>query len=109
MSILKTLRERKTLLNVAELAKLLCVTEATVQRWGRKRQIPTIRIGDVIRFCPEKLADWIESQGVTITGGVSALFRRARAAEDSDFKLRWQDLGNIDPANKGPHDPEQKK
>ena len=101
MSIIKTLRERETPLSVAELAKLLDVTEATVQRWGRKRQIPTIRIGDVIRFDPEKLADWIELQWATTIGGVSTLFRRPRAPEDYS-ELRWEDLGELTPERTPP-------
>jgi excisionase family DNA binding protein len=63
MSILKTLRERAGPLDVKELAELLDVTEATVQRWVRRRQIPAIRIGDVIRFDPAILADWMAKQG----------------------------------------------
>ena len=110
MAIIKTLRERKTLLSVAELAQLVDVTEATVQRWGRKRQIPTIRIGDVIRFDPEKLVDWIELQWATTIGGVSTLFRRPRGEDDySDFKLRWEDLGELAPEHKGPDDPGRKE
>jgi excisionase family DNA binding protein len=62
MSILSKLRDRTEPLNVAELAKLLDVTAATVQRWVRRYQVPAIRIGDVIRFDPGMLADWIELQ-----------------------------------------------
>ena len=62
MSILKKLRERTEVVNVAELARLLNVTEATVQKWARQKQIPCIRIGDTIRFDGAMLADWIELQ-----------------------------------------------
>jgi excisionase family DNA binding protein len=95
MSIIKALRERIDPLNVSELAKLLDVTEATVQRWARKRQIPSIRIGDVIRFDPAMLADWIELQSATTRGFVT-LFLQPRAAEDpSEFQMRREDLGEL--------------
>jgi excisionase family DNA binding protein len=97
MSILKTLRRRAEPLNVVELAKLLDVTEATVQRWVRRRQIPSIRIGDVIRFDPNMLADWIELQATTTRGGLVTLFLQPRAAEDpSEFQMKKQDLGELD-------------
>ena len=63
MSILKNLRGRTLPLNVRDLAELLDVTEGTIQRWVRRRQVPAIRVGDVIRFDPGMLADWIELQG----------------------------------------------
>ena len=51
MSILKMLRESTEPLTVAEVAGLMAVTAATVQRWVRNRQIPFIRIGGVLRRC----------------------------------------------------------
>ena len=63
MSILKNLRGRTAPLNVKYFAALLEVTTGTVQRWVRLRQVPAIRVGDVIRFDPGMLADWIELQG----------------------------------------------
>ena len=62
MSILKNLRERTAPLNVRDLAELLDVTEPTIQRWVRRHQVPAIRVGDVIRFDPGILADWVELQ-----------------------------------------------
>lgn len=81
MSIPKTLRERSEPLNVSELAKLMNVTEATVQRWVRKRQIPSIRIGDVIRFDPTFLADWFELQAA-VTKRSFTISLSPRAEED---------------------------
>jgi hypothetical protein len=54
----------------------------------RRRQIPSIRIGDVIRFDPNMLADWIELQATTTKGFVT-LFLQPRAPEDpSEFQMR---------------------
>lgn len=97
MSILKKLRGRTEPLNVSELAQLLSVTEATVQRWARRRQIPTIRIGDVIRFDPAMLADWIELQAAC-TRPLANIFLYPRAeADPSDFQVRREDAGELDP------------
>jgi excisionase family DNA binding protein len=88
MSIIKVLRERTDALNVAELAKLLRVSDATVQRWGRQRLIPAIRVGDTIRFDPEMLADWMESQA----------FPSPRAPGDpNEHEMSWQDMGELAP------------
>jgi len=97
MSIITVLRERSEPLNVSELAKMLNVTEATVQRWGRKRQIPCIRIGDTIRFDPGILADWIELQTARTHPIVNLLLHPRPAADPCDFQMRWEDLGELDP------------
>ena len=93
MSILKNLRGRTAPLNVKDLAELLDVTEATIQRWVRRRQEPAIRVGDVIRFDPGMLADWIELQAALSQRYQDGLYRfiRARnhALEESEQKS-WQ-------------------
>ena len=67
MSILKKLREQTRPLGVKEIAELFDVSEATIQRWVRGREVPAIRIADTIRFDPGILADWIEQR--SIAGG----------------------------------------
>jgi excisionase family DNA binding protein len=90
MAILKKLRERSEPLTVAELAKLLLVTEGTVQKWARLKQLPCIRIGDTIRFDGAMLADWIELQATCTLP--------PRASENpEDHEMRWTDLGQIVP------------
>jgi excisionase family DNA binding protein len=84
MSILKMLREKDEPLTVSDIAGLMTVTAATVQRWVRNRQIPFIRVGDVLRFDGEMLADWIEKEG--------ACNQHPRAPED-DCQIRWAELG----------------
>ncbi|PYX40128.1 MAG: hypothetical protein DMG83_27240 [Acidobacteria bacterium] len=100
MSILKKLRERTEPLNVSELAQLLAVTEATVQRWARRRQIPTIRIGDVIRFDPAMLADWIEFQAACTRPPVSIFLAPRAEGDPSEFQVRREDAGELDPEYK---------
>ena len=97
MSILKKLRERIEPLNVAELATLLNVAEGTVLRWVRTKQIPAIRIGNVIRFDAALLADRIELQGV-FTHPIIRVSLHPREAENlADSRLRWEDLGELAP------------
>lgn len=97
MSMLKKLREREEPLNVGELAILLSVTEATIQRWVRNRQIPCIRIGDTIRFDPTMLADWLEPQAACTERSASVFLHRRPAGDPSDYQMRWQDLGELAP------------
>lgn len=64
MSILKKLREQTRPLGVKEIAELFDVSEATIQRWVRRGEIPAIRVSDTIRFDPGILADWIEQRSI---------------------------------------------
>jgi len=96
MSILRKLREQTKALNVKELAQLLRVTESTILRWVRKRQIPAIRVGDVIRFDPSVLADWIELQSVVSQRHqdyINRLIRQSDARGACDYQIRWEELG----------------
>jgi len=96
MSILKNLRGRTAPLNVKDFAELLNVTEGTIQRWVRRNQVPAIRVGDVIRFDPGMLADWIELQAAAsqrYQDGINRLIRmRDRALEDKSFQITRDDV-----------------
>jgi excisionase family DNA binding protein len=97
MSILKNLRGRTSPLNVKDLAELLDVTESTIQRWVRRHQVPAIRVGDVIRFDPGMLADWVELQAAAsqrYQDGINRLIRmRDRTVEDKSFQITREDVG----------------
>jgi len=97
MSILRNLRGRTAPLNVKDFAELLDVTEGTIQRWVRRNQVPAIRVGDVIRFDPGMLADWIELQAAAsqrYQDGINRLIRmRDSALEDTSFQITREDLG----------------
>lgn len=97
MSIIQALRERSELLNVSELAALLRVAEDTIQGWARRRQIPTIKIGKIIRFDGKMLADWVELQGAC-THPIVTVFLHPRAPGDpADFRMLTSDLGPFAP------------
>ena len=60
MSIITKLRDRDQPLNVKDLADILEVAESTIQAWVRKSFIPFIKIGNIIRFDPVIMADFME-------------------------------------------------
>ena len=60
MSIIEQLRARTEPLTVREIAVLLGVSPATIQRWVRGGELPAIRISDTIRFDGDTLAKWLE-------------------------------------------------
>ena len=108
MSILENLRGRTAPLNVKDLAELLDVTEGTIQRWVRRRKLPAIRIGDVIRFDPGMLADWIELQAASSQRYQDGLYRFIRArdhaleeSEHKSFQVAREDVGEV-PSGRNP-------
>lgn len=96
MSIIKKLRERTEPFNVSDVANLLSVTEATVQRWARQAQIPCIRIGDTIRFDPIVLADFIDLQAAFTRMSARYLHPRP-AGNPDDYQMKWEDLADLNP------------
>jgi excisionase family DNA binding protein len=108
MSIIQFLREKTELLNVAELAALLRVAEDTVQGWARRQQIPSIRVGNTIRFDGNMLADWVEIQGACVHPIIRPFLHPRPAADPSEFQMTWEDLGELapkefrNPANRQP-------
>lgn len=97
MSILKKLRERIDPMNVSELAKLLNVTESTILRWVRTRQIPAIRIGDVIRIDGAMLADRIELEEVCNQPNAARFLHPRAPGNPEDYQMKWEDLGALVP------------
>jgi excisionase family DNA binding protein len=95
MSIIKALREKAEPITVAELAALLRVTEDTVQRWARQRQIPSIKIGKIIRFDGAMLADWVELQGACTHPIIQPFLHPRAPANPEDFQMKWTDLGEL--------------
>ena len=94
MSIIKKLREQTEPFTVSDVANLLSVTASTIQRWARQGQIPSIRIGDTIRFDPSMLADFIDLQAACTR--MSARFLHPRpAGNPEDYQMKWEDLGEL--------------
>jgi excisionase family DNA binding protein len=97
MAILKVLRGKAELLTVAELAALLRVAEDTVQGWARRQQIPSIRVGKVIRFDGHMLADWVELQGAATHPVIRPFLHPRPLADPSEYQMTWEDLGELAP------------
>ena len=57
------------LMTANELAEYLGVTSDTIYRKARTGEIPSIRIGRLLRFSRETIETWLR-QGATHTGGV---------------------------------------
>lgn len=49
------------LLNIDQLAELLCVRERHVRRLVQERRIPYIKWGHLIRFDPAEVKHWIDA------------------------------------------------
>lgn len=110
MSNIQKLREHPDALNVREVAVMLRVSEATIQKWVRKGTLPAFRAGDTIRFNPRALADWIEMRQIEAqerlrnsidryTKTVLKRFKPERALSSKDAASRKLDRSKKD---KGP-------
>ena len=97
MAIIQVLREKTELLTVAELAALLRVVEDTIQGWARRRQIPCIRVGNVIRFDGGVLADWVELQAACTHPIIRPFLHPRSPGNPDDFQMKWTDLGELAP------------
>jgi|ERR1700729_4293341 len=97
MSIIQALRERSELLNVAELAALLRVAEDTVQGWARRQQIPSIKVGKIVRFDGTMLADWVELQGIATHPMTPPFLQPCAPGNPDDFQMKWTDWGELAP------------
>ncbi len=59
------------LLDIAQLAERLGVTERFVRRLVEERRIPFLKIGKFVRFHPDDVERWIAHQRVTQTASGS--------------------------------------
>lgn len=50
------------LLNPQEAAELLGVKVCTVYTWSYRRQIPSQKVGKLLRFSPAELQKWLKEQ-----------------------------------------------
>lgn len=58
-----------TLISIDEVAEHLGVTVRHVRRLVAERRIPYLKWGHLLRFDPEELSDWLESQRVEAWSG----------------------------------------
>jgi excisionase family DNA binding protein len=60
--IANALRQRTTVMTVVEVAKLLQISEQTVYRYAQRGLIPALHFGDIVRFEPTQVADWLTTK-----------------------------------------------
>ncbi len=48
------------LITVKELSELTSIKEATIYLWAAKGDIPHYKIGQLVRFNPKEVEDWLE-------------------------------------------------
>jgi excisionase family DNA binding protein len=60
--ILEILQERKTVMNIHEVATLLGLSQSLIYRMAAANQIPSVRFCGALRFDPSELADWYRGQ-----------------------------------------------
>ena len=71
-------------LSVREVAQLLGVTEKTVHRWLREKEIPTHKLHDQYRFNRVEIQEWAAARGMKLSPGVVG----AEGAPDARSSLR---------------------
>lgn len=59
----------RPLLNAAEVAAWLNITEARVYELARGKILPAVRMGRQVRFDPVRVEAWINSGGEALPGG----------------------------------------
>jgi len=56
--------EYETLLNVAQVARMLGLSAATVRKWVLTRYIPYRKMGRAVRFSAREIQEWAKSRCV---------------------------------------------
>jgi predicted DNA-binding transcriptional regulator AlpA len=72
-TIAATLRERSSLMDTAEIAGLLQARKETILRYMREGKLPApIKVGDLIRWDPKTIADFLEADKPDLAKQVAA-------------------------------------
>ncbi len=53
-------------LGVAEAAKILGCTPKTLRVWVSQRRVPHVKIGKLVRFRPQDLADYLDQHQIPV-------------------------------------------
>lgn len=64
MEIIEQIEEREGVMTVEDLAAILNCSSKTLYKRIKKGKLPTIRIGSLIRLCPQTVAEWLRSRSV---------------------------------------------
>ena len=61
-NLIDELKERQTLMDTREVSQLLNCATATVCNYAKSGLIPSVHVGDLLRFCPRALAAVLEKE-----------------------------------------------
>lgn len=61
--------ENLGMLTIGDLSFLIQVPEKTIRDWVYKRQIPFKKVGNLIRFVPTEIHQWIEERSTHVDRG----------------------------------------
>jgi len=64
MGIIDQIEQREGAMTVEELALILNCSNKTLYRTIKKGKLPSIRIGSLIRLCPQTVAEWLRSRSM---------------------------------------------
>ena len=67
------------LLSAEEAANLLTIHSVTLLRWAREGKVPSVRMGRRVAFRASRLNAWLESNGYTNDGILTATTERMAA------------------------------
>lgn len=64
LSITDRVRSAENALTAQQVAALLNISPKTVFKLAKAGRMPAFRIGTAVRFCPKKLADYLDRQSL---------------------------------------------
>lgn len=62
MTTVQELRSMRSLLNVRQVATIMCVCTTTVRRYSASGKLPHVRFGNRLRFDPSVVANYFEGR-----------------------------------------------
>jgi excisionase family DNA binding protein len=74
----------KQYLNIAELSERLRVKRSTVYAWAEQGKIPHLKLGRLLRFDPDKIEVWLQTQERESKPQLRVQRRRRRGSDHVD-------------------------
>jgi excisionase family DNA binding protein len=76
--------KREELMTVAEVAKILRVTEATILRWVQRGQLGAVRLdGGGLRFIPAVFVGWVKARELATQHDIDEMYKLFSTDNDS--------------------------
>jgi len=65
MTLAEVVEQKKEAMRVEDVARILDISIKQIYKMAAKRQIPSIKIANCVRFDPHDIATWLRSQSST--------------------------------------------